>query len=152
MAELSMALAIMAILASVAALSLRSSVTHARLQQAVDRLTTDLILVRDQALRDQQTRTIVFNTTQRTYKAAGVTSLKGLKDIYVSLAGPEYAVSVLDLSIPDNNITFDFSGRCAYDTTITLQSGAQQRTIRVTAAGQVIAQTEYIEVSEEPNV
>ena len=86
MVELAMALAIMGILASVATLSLRSSVTHARLQQAVDRLSTDLILVRDHALRDQQNRTIVFDRLNRSYQATGVPSLTGPSDIAVSLA------------------------------------------------------------------
>ena len=45
---LALALAIMGVLASVAALSLRSSVAHSRLQQAVNRLSSDLILVRAQ--------------------------------------------------------------------------------------------------------
>ena len=140
MVELAMALAIMSILASVAVLSLRSSVTHARLQQAVDRLSTDLILVRDQALRDQMEYKIIFNPSNRSYKAAGVRSLKGPMGIDVSLAAPEYSVSSLDLSNVDKRITFDLRGRCGLDTTITLQGGTQQRTIRVTTAGQVTTQ------------
>ena len=150
--ELVMALAIIGILASVAALNLRSSVAHSRLQKAVSRLSSDLILVRDQAMRDQQDRSIVFNHEQRTYQAVGVRSLRGRSDIDVSLASPEYSVSALAVDAVGNTITFDFGGRCAADATITLESGPQQRSILVTTGGQVIAQEEGIAVVPDPNI
>lgn len=139
MIELSMALVIMGIIGSVAVLSLRSSVTHSRLQLTVDRLTSDLHLVRDQALRDQKNFAIVFNEGQRSYSAAGVRSSIDPRDISVSLADPQYGVSALALSGAGNNITFDFRGRCPTAITITLQSGPQQRAILVTTEGSIEA-------------
>lgn len=138
MVELLMALSVIAVLASVATLSFRSSVAQAELQQAADRLIADLRLVRNQALTDQQSYTVLINTTTLNYQVTGVKGIQGPQDISVNLAAAPYRLTSIILDFDEvGNLTFDARGTPSPKGTITLYRGSKQITITINGSGQI---------------
>jgi len=136
--ELLMALSIIAVLASAAALSFRSSIAQAELQQAADRFSADLRWVREQAVNEQQTYSVMIDTSNRSYQAVGVKNLVNDRDISVNLAAPPYRLSSL-VAFPEgtNVVTFDARGYASPAGDIILRRGAKQITIKIHEIGQI---------------
>jgi len=137
--ELLIAIVIIAILAGAATLNFCGSIDYAKLQNATAKLTADLQLVRDQARRDQQPRTLTIDPDNLSYQATGVPSLDSPQDISVNLAEPPYQLSTLKFEPAGNySITFDARGLPAStDSTITLCRGSKQTTIEIAQGGSI---------------
>ena len=133
--EVLIGVSIVAIMAAVATVNITGAITSARLQHAADRLRSDLNLVRNHAMTQQQSYSVQFDTATRSYTAPGVRSLKDQQDISVCLGNPQYSVTAITLS-GSNPITFDRHGLLVDSTEVTLQSGSRETTVLV-SNGQV---------------
>jgi len=136
--ELIMVISIMAIIASTAALSFRSSLCLSQLQGAADRLISDLYLVRNQALKDQQDRTLQIDIINNTYSALQVPESFSPGDISVCLSEPPYQVEGIACRIQGKNqVTFDANGRASPSGYIDLSAGRHKITIKIGDGGHV---------------
>ena len=128
--EVLVGVSIVAIMAAVATVNITGAITSARLQHAVDRLSSDFNRVRDHAMTQQQSYSVLFNTAACSYTAPGVPSIKDQQDISVCLGNPQYSITAITIN-GSNPITFDRRGLLVDPTEVTLQSGSRETTIRV---------------------
>ena len=139
MAEYTITLCIIMILASIASIGFISSLDHARLENAAARFTADLKLTRDQARRIQQTRTLTVDKANLTYQAAGVPGLYGPDDISVHMALSPYEISSITSS-PDEfvAVTFDPRGWSSAVGSFSLHRGGKNITIQIKQSGEIV--------------
>jgi len=139
MAEYTITLCIIMILASVASIGFISSLDSARLENAAARFTADLKLTRDQALRVQQARTLTIDKANLTYQAAGVPGLYGPDDISVNLALSPYEMASIT-SNPSNfvAVTFDPQGLPSDVGSFSLHRGEKNITIQIKQSGEIV--------------
>jgi Tfp pilus assembly protein FimT len=139
MAEYTITLCIIMILASVASIGFISSLDSARLENAAARFTADLKLTRDQARRDQQTYTLTVDKANLTYQAVGVPGLYGPDDISVSLALSPYEIASIT-SIPADfvAVTFDPRGWSSAVGSFSLHRGGKNITIQIKRSGEIV--------------
>jgi len=136
--ELLIVLAVIAILASVATLRFGYALDNAQITSAADRLIADLQLVRDQAIRNQQSYTLTIDTASCSYQAPGVRSLANRPDIIANLALQPYRVSAIAGSAGDDlAVTFDHRGQVDQPGVIILQSGSRRATIVINQDGSI---------------
>ena len=139
MAEYTITLCIILILASVASIGFLSSLDYARLENAAARFTADLKLTRDQARRVQQTRTLTVDKANLTYQAAGVPGLYGPDDISVHLALSPYEMASITSSPADfAAVTFDPRGWPSAVGSFSLHCGGKKITIQIKQSGEII--------------
>ncbi|MCK5269459.1 MAG: GspH/FimT family pseudopilin [Sedimentisphaerales bacterium] len=138
MAEYTITLCIIMILASVASIGFISSLDHARLENAAARFTADLKLTRDQALRVQQARTLTIDKANLTYQAADVPGLYGPDDISVNLALSPYEIASIT-SIPDDFVVVTFNPRgWSAAGSFSLHRGGKNITIQIRRNGEIV--------------
>ena len=137
--EIVITMFILSVLVSMAALAFRGSLDHSHLQNAADRFSADLRLVRDQARRDQQSYTFLITPANLSYHAPGVSMLHSPADISVCLADSPYKITALSLTQIQGatTITFDAYGRATPAGTIDLMRGPQKIGIQINRGGKV---------------
>jgi len=136
--ELVIAVSIVGILASLAAVRFNSSTEYAQLQHAADTLLTDLRLVRDQARTDQQSYTFLIDPVSCSYQAPGVSALKGPTDITVDLRRASFKISSLVCNLGgDNFVQFNAEGVPDQQGNIVLRRGSKQAVIEITKRGSI---------------
>jgi len=139
MAEYTIALCIILILASVASVGFISSLDHAKLENAAARFTADLKLTRGQARRAQQTCTLTVDKANLTYKAAGVPGLYGPDDISVNLALSPYKMTSITSNPADFvAVTFDPRGWSSAVGSFSLHRGEKNITIKIKRSGEIV--------------
>ena len=139
MTELVIVTAIVGVMASIASLHFYSSIEYHRLQSAADRLSSDLQLVRSQALKNQQPSSLDITTATCSYIAAGVPDMASpADDIAVCLANQPYDVNTMTILPADEpSIVFDATGMPNGPHSITLQQGDKTIVINVDEKGSV---------------
>jgi type II secretion system protein H len=136
--ELIIVLCIIGILTAAATLRFRGSVDYSRLDCAAQQVAADLRLVQEQARRDQQSRSLIFNVVSLTYQAAGVPQLNASQDISVRLSDPPCHISTIQLSgFTENTVCFDPWGIPQSSGSVTLYSGTQWIRIDVDERGYI---------------
>ena len=139
MAEYTITLCIIMILASVASIGFLSSLDHAKLENAAARFTADLELTRDQARRVQQTCTLTVDKANLTYQAAGVPGLYGPDDISVNLALSPYEMASVTSDPADFvAVTFDPRGWPSAVGSFSLHRGGKNVTVRIKQSGEIV--------------
>ena len=138
MVEIVIVLSIIAIMAGAATLSFSGSIDYAKLQQASAQVSADLKLVRDQAKRDQQSYSMIFDRTNLCYYAPGVTNLDGPEDISVDLSKTPYQLSSIEcIDSEEKTVTFDVRGRCVSAGYIELHRGSKKVVIEINEDGNI---------------
>jgi prepilin-type N-terminal cleavage/methylation domain-containing protein len=137
--EIVITMFIVSVLVSMAALAFRGSLNRSHLQNAADRFSADLCLVRDQARRDQKSYTFIIIPASLSYQAPGVPMLHSPADISVCLADSPYKITALSLAGIQGatTITFDAYGRATPTGTIDLILGTQKIGIKISEGGKV---------------
>ena len=139
MAEYTITLCIIMILASVASIGFLSSLDYAKLENAAARFTADLKLTRDQARRIQQTRTLTVDKANLTYQAVGVPGLHGTDDISVNLALSPYEMASITSNPADFvAVTFDQRGWSSAVGSFSLHRGGKNITIQIKRSGEIV--------------
>ena len=139
--ELILVMCIIGIFAAVAAIPFSRATTETQLINAADRLVTDLTLVRDQARCEQKPYSLVFNPTNLSYRATGVTDTNNAGEIFVNLiADDRYQLSSIDLNLNDQTkiITFNKFGCPTVEGEITLVKGSREITIKIYSNGKIV--------------
>jgi len=138
LAEVVVAVAIIAVMSGVAVVSFHGSVNQARLGEAAERLSADLRLVREDARTRQQPAVLAIDTVARRYQAAGVPSLERNGDLQRDLSVPPYEITAINAGAPGAvSITFDAQGRPDVPRVITLRRGQRSATVTISEAGDV---------------
>lgn len=138
-AELLIVVAIIGITASVATMAVNKSINNAKLQNAADKLVSDLQLLRDSSRRDQQSYTLSIDPQHQTYSLPE-TSVSGStgSNISVDLRGTDYLVSGISYQLAGtNSVTFDARGRADPAGAIVLHSKSRRITINITPGGYI---------------
>src|SRR4051812_15736296 len=141
--ELTMCMAIMAILAGIAMPRYAQSIASYRARAAAQRLANDLAQVQSYARTSSSSQTISFNATNSTYQISGLRDLESSSSTYlVSLGNEPYRASIATLSLGGaTNIVFNGYGNPNRGGSITLQSGTTTRTVVIDASsGKVLVQ------------
>ena len=110
-----------------------------RLEAATRRIAADLQLARDEAVRTSTPRTVSFDLPGDKYTLVGVTDLDHHDQEYeVDLATTGYPVELLGAEFGGTTtLVFDVYGRPNNAGAVTVGSGGEQRTVTVTAAGNI---------------
>jgi prepilin-type N-terminal cleavage/methylation domain-containing protein len=140
--EMVIAISIVAILASVSVFSFSNIFNSTQLDNTAKRLVADLKLTRQQAIQDQNTSSFMISPSSRHYQAPGVKNLVGTDSIYLDLEDDLYKSTTISLSLNEegnNTIQFDPAGQVANFGTILLTNGDQEKTITITAEGEINA-------------
>ncbi|MCP4708426.1 MAG: hypothetical protein GY869_07370 [Planctomycetes bacterium] len=139
--ELILAVCIIGIFAAVATIPFSRASTDAQLTNAADRLVNDLILVRDQARREQKPFSLVFNQINLSYKATGVLDINNADEISVNLIDDDrYKLTSIDTNIDDSSktITFNKAGYPTVEGEITLTKGAREIIVKILSNGKIV--------------
>ncbi len=141
MAELTIVVVMMGVMAAVAVLGMAKSINDACLQKAADRLMADLRQVRNKAILEQKTYRINFSPSSRTYTAPGVSASdsRNGNDISVNLADDNYRITQMScvLAMGKTYIDFDARGYADPSGEISLRSGDIVIRIKVSPEGQI---------------
>lgn len=128
--EILFAVAIIALLASMAALRGGSAIAHARLDTARERVIANLTQYRERAVATSTTQKIVFSTTgYQVYEGAVATARES-----VNLTVDPYMLTSVSANFSTKaQVTFDPYGAASADGTIVLTGPGGTRTIAVVA-------------------
>ena len=138
-----MGFTIVGILAAVTTVSFLSVLKNSQLDNAADRLAADLRLVRQQAIRDQSSRTLQINAAGRSYLAENVPDQAGSDSLSVDLTSSPTLVSSIDLFLEGvalDAITFGPRGKALSYGDIVLNHGSRSMTISITPGGRIESQ------------
>ena len=141
--EIVMGFTIVGILAAVTTVSFLSVLKRSQLDNAADRLTADLRLVRQQAIRDQAHRTLQIDAAGRSYLAENVHDQAGSDSLSVDLTSSSTLVSSIVLILEGvalDAVTFDPRGKALSYGDIILYHGSRSKTISITAGGRIESQ------------
>jgi len=139
--ELILVVCIIGIFAAVATIPFSRATTETQLINAADRLVTDLIIVRNQARREQKPYSLVFNPANLSYHATGVIDTANANDIFVNLiADNRYTLSDIKFDLDDSSktITFNKFGYPLVEGEITLVKGSWEITINIYSNGKIV--------------
>lgn len=139
LAELIAVVALIALFAGVAAVAFRSSVEHARLKLATQRLVSDLRRTRADAQAAQEDRVITLYASPPRYFTSDVPGPTSAPSISLDLDRPPYHVDKLILTEPGAlAITFSHDGAADFSGNIILQVGRRTAAITVEESGEIL--------------
>jgi len=133
------AVALVAIMVSITALSFRGSIENAKLQRAADRLITDLHIVSDQARRDQNDYILTMDTASLVYAALEVTDPISQQPIHVDLTDSDYQIDSINCALAggESQIICDARGLASPSGQIILSSGSKTMSVIITPGGYI---------------
>lgn len=141
--EILVVVSIIAILGAVSVFKFSNQYQSNQLQSAVDRLIADMKLAREQAIRDQQSKLIVFLPANKRYYSTDVKALMNDLLLDTDLSEAPYDVDDMQVTIPLTVLTqfsFNARGGTIQPVTITLGQGDHSSTVKITTRGEISEQ------------
>ncbi len=142
MVEILVVLIITSIMAGVAMVSFSNALKSANLQNAAERLRGDLILVRQQAMRERTNRSLTVDVANLSYAAPNVPGHLPQTTVGTSFQSGEGQISSMQLSMTSggNTFTFDQNGNVANHGKVSLILGDRSVIVSVTKEGNCVIQ------------